>query len=455
MTQNARCLFRCVRDDERGQAVVLFAVAIVGLLGLAAFVIDVGAILRARADLQASSDAAATAGGMILPDGTQAIATANAYSGIAGGKNVHTNMPNVTMASGYPMLRCLTSTGLACAGVNGSTPANAIVVRQQIDLPLYFAKVLGRSTMRITTTATAGMRGGVPHPLDVMIVLDTTGSMNDSCSGAVSGVSNPTKLDCAMAGVRALLTSLWPCAQSLSTCGTPTSGNVSNPVDQVGLMIFPGLKSATSISKELDCSNNLTSSDTAAYNASPVYQIVPLSSDYRTSDTAVALSGAGSNLVKAVDWTDGNTCASSSYGVESPGGVGTYFGAAITAAKANLTANGRADAQDVIILLSDGDASAATGGTNQCHAAITAAQTAANSNTWVYSIAYGAANSGCSTDSPSISPLSTMQQIANSPGHLPDSSKFYNQPTFASLTAIFQQIAVDLTTTRLLDDNTP
>ncbi|MES1255876.1 MAG: pilus assembly protein TadG-related protein [Acidobacteriota bacterium] len=443
------------RHQQRGQALVLMAVAIVGLLGLAAFSIDVGSVLRARSDLQASSDAAATAGSMLLPDGAQAVSTANSYSGISGAKNAHTNLPNVSMASGYPLLKCLSSTGLACTGVNGSTPANAVVVRQQVNVPLYFARVLGRSTMRITATATAGMRGGVPHPLDIMLVLDTTGSMNNACSGAVPGVSNPTKLDCAMAGVRALLSSLWPCPQSLANCGAVTNGNVSNPVDKVGLMIFPGLKSATPVSKELDCSNNLTTSDVAAYNASPVYLIVPLVSDYRISDTASALNGANSNLVKAVDWTDGNTCASSAYGVESPGGVGTYFAAAITAAKANLVANGRSDAQDVIILLSDGDASAGTGGSNQCRGAITAAQTAATNNTWVYSIAYGAQNSGCSTDSPSISPLATMQAIANSPGRLPDSTKFYNQPTFASLTSIFQQIAIDLTTTRLLDDNTP
>src|ERR1039458_7323573 len=48
---------------------------------------------------------------------------------------------------------------------------------------------------------------------------------------------------------------------------------------------------------------------------------------------------------------------------------------------------------------------------NECHQAITQAQAAAG--TRVYTVAYGAANSGCSTDaSPSISPCATLQQMA-------------------------------------------
>jgi hypothetical protein len=100
--------------------------------------------------------------------------------------------------------------------------------------------------------------------------------------------------------------------------------------------------------------------------------------------------------------------------------MGTYYADAITAAQAALASSGRATAQKVIILLSDGDASASSSNmpagkyNNQCHEAITAAQAATAAGTWVYTIAYGAATSGsCSTDSPTISACSTLQQMAS------------------------------------------
>ena len=440
MSRNGRLAIRA--GDDSGHILVMAAIGLVALIGLGGFVIDIGRVMYAQRQLQASADAAALAGAQVLPAST-AVSVANTYSSLSGQKNARANVPGVTMASGYPQLKCLTSTGLPC---DPPTNANAIVVKQQVVVPMLLAQVVGFTSMTVTATATASMKGGIPHPLNVIVILDTTASMNSSCSSAVTGVSSPTKLDCALAGVRALLGQMWPCDQSLSNCGSVTSGNVANPIDKIGLMVFPGLKASTALSQEYDCSNNITASEIAAYNASPQYQIVPLSSDYRTSDTS-ALNGSASNLVKAVDWADGNTCGSSVYGVESPGGMGTYYAGAITAAQATLTSNARAGVQNVMILLSDGDASAATGGTNQCHGAITAAGTAKTAGTWVYSIAYGASTSGgCSTDSPSITPYSTMQQIASDP------AKFFNQPSGADLATIFRKIAYSLMTTRLLDD---
>ncbi len=147
---------------------------------------------------------------------------------------------------------------------------------------------------------------------------------------------------------------MWPCPPSEPTCGAVVNGNVAKPLDKIGLMIFPGLAQTSSVQKEIDCSNNLTSGDIANYAASPIYTIVPLSSDYRASTTA-GLNGAGSNLVQAVDWGHGNSCGSNRYGVESPGGVGTYFADVITQAQSQLIATGRPDVQNAIILLSDGD----------------------------------------------------------------------------------------------------
>lgn len=437
-------------DDESGQALVLAVFSMIAILALASFTVDVGYMMHTKRRLQASADAAAIAGAQLLP-ASSAVSTAIAYSSVSGQKNAYAKLPGVTMAAGYPLVRCLTSTGLPCAApANG----NALVVRQQVNLPLFFARIIGMSSVNITATATASMRGGAPRPLDLMLVVDTSRSMEDECSAAVSGVTDPSRLDCVLAGVRLLLGTLWPCPAHLVTCGAATNGHVALPLDEVGLMIFPGLKAtgpqSVPVSREYDCSNNVNSNNIAAYNASPVYQIVPLSSDFRVSTTATSLNGAVSNLVKAVAWNNGNNCTSSRYGLESPGGVGTFYAHALTAAQAALVASSRTNVERAIILLSDGDAQGATGApANPCRTAITAAAAAKNANppTVIYSIAYGASNGGCGNDSPRISSRETMRQIAS------DTSRFYDQPSAGSLIQIFQRIANDLTKARLLPDD--
>ena len=107
--------------------------------------------------------------------------------------------------------------------------------------------------------------------------------------------------------------------------------------------------------------------------------------------------------------------------------------------------------------------------TNQCRAAITAAQTASNASngqaSWVYAIAYGASNSsGCNTDTPAITPCAAMQGIASKNG-ASDPTKFYSDaslsgsakctssahPSITDLNSIFTAISRDLQTSRLLE----
>ena len=273
MSADTTGLIRRLRDDDSGQTLPLVAILLVVVFSMAGFALDVGYALEIRRELQASTDAAALAGAKDLPNDAQAIAAARTFSAIAGSRNERSNHPVVSLVSGYPQTKCLTSIGGSC------DPVNAIVVKQQTRAPLFFANVVGWSSLTMTATATAAAKGGVPKPLDIMLVLDTTASMNNPCSATVTGVSNPTRLDCALEGARALLTGLWPCGQGISNCG------ISTAVDQVGLSVFPGLKQSSSISKESDCSNNMSSADIAAYNASPIYTISPLANDFRVSNT--------------------------------------------------------------------------------------------------------------------------------------------------------------------------
>jgi hypothetical protein len=165
--------------------------------------------------------------------------------------------------------------------------------------------------------------------------------------------------------------------------------------------------------------------------------------------------------------------------MSNPGGEGTYYAGAIYAAQSALIAEQAANpgSQNVLILLSDGDAgttdsgamgsASTTSGTypstkNQCAQAVTAAKAAATAGTRVYGVAYGAEASGCGTDSPSITPCQTMQQISSA------SQNFYSdytakgsdstcisasQPT-SNLNQIFTDIGNDLTVSRLIPNGT-
>jgi hypothetical protein len=228
-------------------------------------------------------------------------------------------------------------------------------------------------------------------------------------------------------------------------------------------MAFPGLTSTVQAQFDYDCSNNPAPA-IAKYSGSPVYQIVPFSSNYRSSDSASSLA-AGSDAVLATRGV--STC---NEGMDAVGGMGTYYADAITQAQTALANDGRPTARKVIIFISDGGANAlATNmppgkALNQCHEAIVAAQAAATAGTWVYSISYGSSTSTspstCTTDSPVISSCSTMQQIAS------DSTKYFSDTSggdaactsqansISQLSDIFSYIGVDASTARLLPLNT-
>ncbi len=155
--------------NERGATAVIVALTGVVLIGFVGMVVDIGRVMVVQRQLQAATDAAALAGAYNIEAGT-AVATATAYSSTAGQKNAAPDY-TATMVSGFPKLKCLTSTNVTCVG----TPlANAIAVKQQAVVPMYFAQIFGTSSMTVTSSATASAKGGTGQPLSVMIILDAT-----------------------------------------------------------------------------------------------------------------------------------------------------------------------------------------------------------------------------------------------------------------------------------------
>lgn len=439
--------------DKNGVTAVTVALSMTVIIGMAGFVIDIGHVMYVQRQMQASTDAAALAGARELNCcvTSTAIATATAYSAtwtssstVGTNKNAHSTAPYTKFVTGYPMLKCFTSTGVSCAGPDA---ANGIVVKQTATVPMWFASIFGLTSIPITTTATAGGTGGLAQTLDIDFVLDTTASMGTADSAC--SVSGTTRLGCALAGIKTLMSELSPSA------------------DYIGLLAFPGLSSTTQQSKDWTCptSNPTTTAyknvPTTTTTGNPTYQIHSLAHDYKSTNSNTAPLNTASDLVIAT----GGSGVSGCNGVGAPGGYGTFYADAITAAQNDLTANGRSGVQKVIILFSDGDANASSANmtsaekNQQCHEAITAAAAAKSAGFWVYTVAYGSPTSGsCSTDTaPTISACTTMQDMAS------DLTKFYSddangcastENTQTDLVAMFATIGASFQAPRLLPDNT-
>jgi len=384
-------------SEERGQVIVLVLVALLGLLGMSAMVIDLGYLYWNQRELQASADAAALAGAMELPDPTSSVTVAKQYGTGGTAKNHDARVSSVAETV---TTRCIST-------IPGCSPVNAVQVDETATVNTFFMRVFGLNQAHIHVRATACSPCG-SRKLDIMLVLDRTGSM---CQDS-NGNNDPacTDLNNARNGMKTFL------------------GYFDSKSDWVGLSVLPP---APNLSGRCG-----TSSDTYYNSTSSKYVIVPLSSDYKTSAGALNTS---SNLVSTINCVQG--------------GGRTSYANAIEAAQAELDAHGRADAQDVIVFLSDGAAN--TGPTyystsspyrtKPCHQGVTSAGYSKAAGAIVYSIGYALDDDtgGCksytgSVESPSITVYQALQGIASSP------SNFYNQPTPGQLNTIYTDIAKDI-----------
>ena len=405
MTRRFLRRLRALPAAERGQVLPLVAVMMMVLMGIAGFTIDVGRAMMGQRQLQAAADAAALAGAQALPASAvtnapataDPIAAAKNYSALEGKINLYSNLPTVTMPSGYPKLKCLTTLsnqGMACVtptvGSGAGIPANAIQVVEQTAINTYFAAVIGFKSFPVSATATASMRGGGPSASNVAVIVDTTLSMNITDANC----SNLTQEQCALNGVQILLNNLYPCGITQKSCGAATSGNVSNSFDRVALFTFPNV-SVSTVHYYTSCPTPVPNNGKYYYQApygaftalnetpapslpvalpysfpmpgaayaglsgppgNPTYQVTPFQSDYRTSDSASTLNSS-SGLVMAAGALSG--CS----GLVPPNfeaDYETYYAGAIYAAQSALVAEQTAfpGSQNVIIILSDGDSNA-------------------------------------------------------------------------------------------------
>ena len=142
--------------DERGQTMVITAMALTCLLGMAGYSVDVGLMFRAKRMLQTAADAGAIAGASEYnySDVTAAADNATAQNGITNGSN------GVTVTVNNPPK----------SGPNTSNPVAVEVIVAQ-NVPTFFMKIFNLNTMKVSARSVAG----VSAASGCIYTLDTSG----------------------------------------------------------------------------------------------------------------------------------------------------------------------------------------------------------------------------------------------------------------------------------------
>jgi hypothetical protein len=369
--------------------------------------------------------------------------SAGAQNEVTTGSNVQTT---VTM-------RCVKSAPGCSSTLNSY---NALNVKASSDVGMLFARVLGIKKLKVKASATACSPCSV-KPLDIMLVLDRTGSMCQFNDGRTD--PNCTDLNTAKGGIREFL------------------GYMDPNLDWVGLSVFPPALDdswvATCPYKPWTGNPPGPTPDGRRYgydarwskwNPPPgssnwaVYDIASITNDYLVQSGGSWIPNPGSALNQRLGCADGAGT--------------TQYANAIDAAQHELGANGRGDVQDVIVFLSDGAANTTprdlpsyidnpTMRLHPCAAGVGAAGYAKQQGTIIYTIGYdlegqGGAYENCKlypsgANDSSITAWDAIRAMATEPDNFYD----LTVPNPRAMNRIFTRIAADLQrpAARLIDDD--
>ncbi|MGH7839477.1 MAG: pilus assembly protein TadG-related protein, partial [Candidatus Binataceae bacterium] len=131
-----------VARPDRGQVIVLAAIAMTGILGLTALTTDVGMLWTTRRHMQTAADAAAIAASRALTEGASLATAANAVATLDGFAN---GASGVTVTVNNPPS-------------SGAYAGNASYVETIVQqaAPTYFLQVLGYTTVNVSARAVSG-----------------------------------------------------------------------------------------------------------------------------------------------------------------------------------------------------------------------------------------------------------------------------------------------------------
>jgi Flp pilus assembly protein TadG len=203
----ARAMFTRLAQDTRGNTLILTAAALIPLIALVGSGIDMGRGYLAQARLQQACDAAVLAGRRAMSNSvvdTTVIAEANKFfkynfdTGVVG------------------------TNGSAAFGANPFTPTvgsaanSTVTVTAATTLPTTIMKMFGFATLPISVTCFAKQDF---VNTDVMLVLDTTGSMEQDVNGNDVNGGSTSKIAGLRSAVMALYDQLAPVQTQLESVG--------------------------------------------------------------------------------------------------------------------------------------------------------------------------------------------------------------------------------------------
>jgi len=150
------------RNPEKGQTILLVAVALVSLLGMAALAIDVVTLYVARNEIQRAADAAALAGAKAIADSgvttlspdDPSLAGATTLAQTMATASINAILPYNLVAGNQPTLLSAPITYPASSNPTNSNP-HITVTLQVTNLPTFFAHIWGRTAVTTSASATA------------------------------------------------------------------------------------------------------------------------------------------------------------------------------------------------------------------------------------------------------------------------------------------------------------
>jgi hypothetical protein len=174
-------MFRC---EQGGQGLVFLVLCAGVLVGSLALAIDAGSLLLHCRRMQIASDAGALVGAPVLVNGGSDAQIDAAVAEYTSGNHAE-HFEAYYMPSGHEVGTRYTP-----------SDARGIRVSTQAEGPTYFASMLG-----FNSTDTSAVSGGGFPPLDIMLVLDRSGSMDhDSCRPQSATCATDRKSRCETCG---------------------------------------------------------------------------------------------------------------------------------------------------------------------------------------------------------------------------------------------------------------
>lgn len=450
-------------SEQTGAIMVLSTLLLVVLFAAVAFVIDLSRLFHQRQVLQNAVDFGALAGAQELP------AQGSAQGAIAAAEALRVTLDNAPWlqpsdinitfrcvvgdrdgdglpdmadvpyicgptagASAWPASEWKTKRGRSIHACNpyGGDKCNTVSVQTSQIVEYAFAPVIGideGDTGAVNAASCRGGCGAAPAPLDVVMVLDRTGSMTDA---DVANLRNAalSVLDVYDSSAHHVGAVALPYGQPLNRC------LANNP------RLYP-------------------------QSAASYWQIAPLSSDYDRADGSLNMS---SQLVQAINCLR-RTATSITVrvnGVDRSGAGHTNLGDPLDAAREMLLMQGRAEVPDVIIFMTDGEANQPDT-LQPCNYLNTKATQAKAGGQTVYTIGYGVAAARCQRDTSgpfrgAYASTNLARAATDSTDDVPggcgpnenkDGDNYFCESGSSDLEPVFRQVAAaTLGHSRLVDD---